>query len=155
MHSRKAISIIAALALAAGILFVPGGTFARGAGGFAAPGPVFGFHPRVGGHRPFRPALHHAPARFGWQLRRWHQHRLGGRHPRRGGAGFGGRNRGDASAIYGGSAGSYPSDVTGTVPEGPAVYAPPLVPLPPAERIGCVSRRYDAPGVAGGRAHGG
>jgi hypothetical protein len=141
MHSRKAISITAALALAAGILSVPGGTFARGAGGFAAHGPVFGFHPRVGGHRPFRPALHHAPARFGWQLRRWHQHR------------FGGRNRGDASAIYGGSAGSYPSDVTGTVPEGPAVYAPPLVPLPPAERIGCVSRGYDVPGESGGVAH--
>src|SRR5438309_8111559 len=76
MDSRKAISLTAALALAAGILSVPGGTFARGAGGFAAHGPVFGFHPRVGGHRPFRPALvHRVPARFGWQLR-WWNHRV-------------------------------------------------------------------------------
>lgn len=128
----------AAVAMLAAAVLVPPTAFARGAGGTAAHGPVFGFHPRVGGHRPFRPALRHVPARFGWQLRRWHQHR------------FGGRNRGDASAIYGGSAGSYPSDVTGTVPEGPAFYPPPLIPPPPAERVGCLSRGYDVPGESGG-----
>jgi hypothetical protein len=138
MHSRKAISITAALALAAGILSVPGGAFARGAGGLAAHGPVFGFHPRVAGHRPFRPFLRRVPARFGWQLHRWHQHR------------FGGRNRGDASAAYGGSAGNYPSDVTGSVPEAPGFYGPPLVPPAPTERVGCFAKGYDVPGESGG-----
>ena len=146
MDSRKAISLTAALALAAGILSVPGGTFARGAGGFAAHGPVFGFHPRVGGHRPFRPALvHRVPARFGWQLR-WWNHRVGG------------RNRDGANVtypLYGGStAPYYPSDVTGSLREtGPAVYAPPVIPPAPAEHIGCLSRGYDVPSEGGGVAH--
>jgi len=142
MHSRKAIPITAALALAAGILFVPGGTLARPAGGSAVRGPVFGLHPSIAAHRPFRPAhIHRGPARFGWQLHRWHQHR------------FGGHNRGDVSAVYGGSVAPYPSDVTGTLPEGPAVYAPPIIPPPPSERIGCFSRGYEVPGELGGVAH--
>jgi hypothetical protein len=134
MPRRKALSLTAALALAA-ILFVPAGTSARGAGGLAARGPVFGFHPRVV-HRPFRPAhVNRAFARFGWQLRRNQ------------------RNRDGVGAVYGGSAGSYPSDVTGTVPEAPAVYAPPLIPPAPAEHVGCFSRGYDVPAELGGTAH--
>jgi len=138
MHTRKAlsltVSLTAALALAA-ILFVPAGTFARGAGGLAAHGPVFGFHPRVV-HRPFRPAhVNRAFARFGWQLRRNQ------------------RNRDGVGAAYGGWGTSYPNDVTGTVPEAPAVYAPPLIPPAPSERIGCFSRGYDVPAERGGGAH--
>ena len=132
-------SLAAALALAAGLLFVPAGTFARPAGGLAARGPVFGLHPGPAAHRALRPAhLNRAPARLGWQLHRWHRHHMGG------------RNRGEVSSIYGGSAASYPSDVTGTIPEGPAVYPPPLIPSPPPERIGCYSRGYDVPGELGG-----
>jgi hypothetical protein len=136
MHSSKALSLTAALALAA-ILFVPAGTFARGAGGFAARGPVFDFHPRVV-HRPFRPAhINRAFARLGWQLRRNRN--------------IGGRNRDGAGTAYGGGwGGSYPSDVTGTVPEAPAVYPPPLIPPAPAERTGCLSHGYDVPAEAGG-----
>ena len=146
MHTRKAlsltVSLTAALALAA-ILFVPADTIARGAGGFAARGPVFGFHPRVV-HRPFRPAhVNRAFARLGWQLRR--------------NQGIGGRNRDGVGAAYGGGWGnsypSYPSDVTGTVPDAPAVYAPPLIPPAPSERIGCSSRGYDVPAERGGGAH--
>jgi len=129
-----------ALALAAGILFAADGTSARPAGAMAARGPVFGLHAGIAAHRPFRAAqLNRGPARLGWQLHRWHRHRLGG------------RNRGDASAIYGGSAASYyPSDVTGTLPEGPAVYAPPVIPPPPSERIGCFAKGYDVPAEFGG-----
>jgi hypothetical protein len=136
MPSRKAFSFAAALALAV-ILFVPAGTFARGAGGFAAHGPVFGFHPRVV-HRPFRAAhVNRAPARLGWQLRRSER--------------FGGRNRDGVGAFYGGSAGAYPGDVTGSLSEAPAVYAPPLIPpAPPAEHIGCLARGYDVPAELGG-----
>jgi hypothetical protein len=139
MANRKAFFIAAALALAAGILLLPAGTFARGARGFAAAahGPVFGLR----GPRLFRPALvHRTPARFGWQLHRWHQHR------------FGGRNRDGAGAIYGGSTAPYYSgDLTGTVPEtGPALYAPPAIPSPPAEHLGCLSRGYDIPSESGG-----
>jgi len=141
MHTRKALSLTAALALAA-ILFVPAGTFARGTGGLAARGPVFGFHPRVV-HRPFRPAhVNRAFARLGWQLRR--NQRIGG------------RNRDGVGAAYGGwgtSYPSYPSDVTGTVPDAPAVYAPPLIPPAPSERTGCFSRGYDVPAERGGGAH--
>jgi len=137
MRIRKAILTTAALALAAGILSVPGGTFARGAGRVAAHGPVFGFHPRIAVHRPFRAALsHRAPARFGLHLRRDHR---------------GGRNGDGTGAVYGGSAAPYYSgDVTGSVPEGPAVYPPPLIPSPPAEHIGCLSRGYDVLSESGG-----
>jgi hypothetical protein len=140
MHASKAISTVSALVVAAGILSVPSGTFARGAG-FAggAHGPVFGLHPRIAGHRPFRPAFaHRVPARFGWRLR-WWNHRL--------------RNRTDASAVYPayGAGASYPGDVTGTVPEtGPGVFVPPVIPPVPAEHIGCLARSYDVPGEGGG-----
>ena len=139
MHIRKAILTAAALALAAGVLCLPGGTSARAAGRVAAHGPVFGFHPRVVPPRPFRAAFsHRAPARFGWHLRRNHH--------------VGGRNRDGTGAIYGGSVTPYYSgDITGTVPEtGPAVYPPPLIPSPPAERIGCLSRGYEVPAELGG-----
>ena len=134
MHTSKAISTASALLLAAGILSVPSGTFARGGG--AAHGPAFGFHPRIVIHRPLRPAfVHHAPARLGFRLR-WFNH----------------RNRTDASAAYpayGSSGAAYPSDVTGTVP-GPGVFVPPVIPPAPAEHIGCLSRGYDVPGENGG-----
>jgi hypothetical protein len=144
MRTRKAISTTAALALAAGILSVPGDTFARGGGGFGgARGPVFGFHPRIAGHRPFRPVLvHRGPARLGWQLR-WWNHRFAARH------------RAGKSAIYpalgGGLGAPDPNDVTGTVAvPGPAVFAPPIVAPAPPERVGCFSRGYDVPGESGG-----
>jgi hypothetical protein len=139
MRNRMAISTTAALMLAAGILSVPSGTFARGAG--ASHGPMFGFHPRIAVHRPFRPAFaHRVPARFGWRLR-WWNHRFA-------------RNRNDTNAGYagyGGSGASYPGDVTGTVPEtGPGGYWPPVIPPAPAEHVGCLSHNYDVPGEGGG-----
>jgi len=127
----------AAVAMLAAAVLVPPTALARGAGGAAAHGPVFGFHPRIAVHRPFQPALsHRAPARFGLHLRRDHR---------------GGRNGDGTGAIYGGSAAPYyPGDVTGSVPEGPAVYPPPLIPSPPAEHVGCLSRGYDVPSESGG-----
>jgi hypothetical protein len=143
MPGRKAFSIVAALACAA-VLFVPVGSFARGGGGFAARGPVFGFHPRVAAHRAFRHAhVHRVPARFGWQLRWWNA-----RH--RDGAGAGAIYPG-----YGRGTGlSDPGDVTGGIGPGPAVFVPPPVPPAPSERIGCFSRGYDVPAESrGGVAH--
>ena len=139
MGNRKAISTAAALALAA-VLFVPGTPAARGARGFAGHGPVFGFHPQAGGHRPFRPALAQRAARFGWQLRWWKQRA---------------RDRAGAGAVYPAADGGvpyYPGDVTGGVP-GPAVFVPPVLPSAPPERVGCFARGYDVPGETGGAAH--
>ena len=128
-------TMFAVLALAAGILLVPDATLARGAG-FARHGPVFGFHPRAG--HPFRPAaVGRAPVRLGWQLRWWRA-----RH-------------GAGAVVYPAGDGVAPpdADVTGSVPvPGPAVFLPPLVPPPPAER-GCFARGYEVPGEAGGGAY--
>jgi hypothetical protein len=138
MRSRKALSFTAALALAA-FLFVPDATFARGGGGVAARGPVFGLHGRAAVHRPFRPALaHRAALRFGWQLRWWNRF---------------GRHRAGTGAFYpaydAGVTAPYPADVTGTVP-GPGVFLPPYVPPAPSERVGCLAHGYDVPAEVGG-----
>jgi hypothetical protein len=129
MANRKAF-FIAALAA---ILFVPDGTFARG-GGFAARGPVFGFHPRIVGQRPFRPIVHPVPSRFGWQLR-WRKERA--------------RHRAGAGAILDGGLPASNGDVTGTATV-PTVFVPPAVPPAPPERIGCYARGYEVPGESGG-----
>jgi len=143
MYDRKALFVAGALALAAGIVFVPAGTFARG-GGFAgaAHGPMFGFP----GHRAFRPAfVRRAPARLGWHLRWWNLHRLAARN--RAGANAG------ASAVYPGVDGGYApaaNDLTGSVavPE-PALLPAPSAPYPP-EHVGCLSRGYDVASESGG-----
>jgi hypothetical protein len=136
---------LAALALAAGIALVPGGTFARGAGGAAggARGPVFGLHSaRIAVHRPIAPGLvRRQRARLGFRLNWWRLHRLS-------------RHQDGANASYplGGDGGygapADPNDVTG------AVGAPGFMPLPPAaypaEHVGCLSRGYDVPGESGG-----
>jgi hypothetical protein len=144
MHPKKTISITAALALATGVLFVPGGTFARGAGGTAR-GPVFGFQARIAAHRPFQPArVHRVPARLGWQLHWWNH-----RHRDRAGAG--------AGAIYpalDGGTTAPDSDVTGSLPvPGPSVFVPRVAPSEPPERVGCFARGYDVPRERGGVAH--
>lgn len=136
MSHTKAFTTGAAIAVLAGMLLLPGGTFARGAGGFAAGhGPVFGVHPH-GGHPPFRLARRH-PSPFGLHL--WNRH-LGHRGI---GAIYPGADSGTVAAD--------PNDVTGTLPPpGPGFFAPPAA--PPAEHIGCLSRGYDVPGESGGAA---
>lgn len=138
MPHRKAISITAALALAAGILSVPSTTVARGGGGFGAHGPVFGFHPRFAGHRPFRPAFAHRAARFGWHLRRSNRGQRDGAGT---GAGY--------PAYDAGVSAPYTGDVTGGLP-GPGVFVPPVVAPAPPEHIGCLARGYEVPAEVGG-----
>jgi len=147
MRNRKASSLAAALALTAGILLAPAGTFARG-GGHAAParGPVFGF-PRVhiAPHRRIAPEhVQHAPARLGWKLGWLNRHR------------FAGRNGTDVSAAYPYAAGSgygasYDPNVTGTIAAPPPdMLLPPRPALEAPEHIGCISRGYEVPSEYGG-----
>jgi hypothetical protein len=143
MLDRKTLAAAGALALAAGTLFVPQDTSARGAGFAAARGPMFGFH----AHRALRPAVvHRSSARFLWHLHWWNLHR------------FAARNRAGASATYPlGDAGYAPGagDETGTLavpaPE-PALLPAPAAPYPP-EHVGCLSRGYDVSSESGGVAH--
>lgn len=145
MYHGKAFST-AALALAAGVLLMPAGTFARGGGGFhgGGRGPIFGFpHARIGVHRPLGPGfVRRVPGRFGFGLNAFRLHR--------------GNQRNDASAIYpyygdGSYGGGYGSnDATGSI----AAPGPGFLPLPPAssppEHVGCLARSYDVPAEAGG-----
>jgi hypothetical protein len=136
----------AAVAMLAAAVLVPPTALARG-GGFArgGHGPVFGFaHAPIVAHRPFRPAVaHHVPGRFahGWRLHRFARHRGSDRN--------GIADAGYAAGTYPGSTYN-PGDFTGTVAPPPAVFVPPLIPPPPAERVGCLSRGYDVPGESGG-----
>jgi hypothetical protein len=141
MSNTKAFAAAAAVAVLAGVLFLPAGSFARGAGGFgAAHGPVFGLrNAGIAAHRAFRPALarHAAPQRW------WRLHRFAARNRRTGAlwplA---------ADAAY---APYDANDLTAAIPvPGPAgVLAPPPAPYPP-EHVGCFARGYDVPGESGG-----
>ena len=122
MHHRKAFSTAAALALAAGALFMPEATFARG-GGFAggARGPVFGFpRARIGVHGAIgRGFVRRSPAHFGFKLNAFRLHRGHQRNDANANANY--PYGGDGS--YGGYGAPYSAnDLTGSVAPGPARF---------------------------------